>query len=480
MARVAPGIVAELLQHGRTRALPRRGPVRTEHLEPVGAFECQVLCQRDQQALLARHRPGRKTRQRDQRVDALAPLRRAAQSVQPVANLRLLDLAQIGVEPLQQAVARGVVGGPRQPQFLVQAFPQRACHDVFAQQARTARVERQGLVVLVHLALDLLQRAIGLGARHRRHQVIDDHGLGAPLGLAAFARVVDDEGVEVRQRAEDGVGPAGRAQRHALARQPFEVAVRADVHHRIDREGAAQPEVERQVVVRRHQVGVVVRRTQVHVASARGLDADKHMTQAQAGDREAIAAQGRVVFRRAPACVDGRAAVHGQPIEVFQIIGQRKGLGSRPRVVGGAVVGDAAQQRSDQRIAAGRHVARGVAGSLQRLQHGHGGGRRVEADAIGDARIVDRVVGQQQRNTLVRVGFVAQHAPTSRQFGHECHALGFGLVVHHVELGVIATPGHPLEADDTREDAPVDLGQHHLHGQVAWGQAVRVGQPLVL
>ena len=42
----------------------------------------------------------------------------------------------------------------------------------------------------------------GLGAGHRRDQMIDDRGVRAPFGLGALARIVDQEGIDQRQRAD--------------------------------------------------------------------------------------------------------------------------------------------------------------------------------------------------------------------------------------------------------------------------------------
>ena len=113
-----------------------------------------------------------------------------------------------------------------------------------------------------------------------------------------------------------------------------------------------------------------------------------------------------------------------------------------------------------------------------RLQDVHGGGRRVQPHAVGQARIVVGVIGEDEGDALVCVRFLAQRAPAARQLGHEADAFGLRLVAHHVHLGAVAAPSQPLEADGSCSDAAVDLGQHHLHGQVAWGQSVRIGLPL--
>ena len=83
--------------------------------------------------------------------------------------------------------------------------------DLRPQRGQLVRVERGHGGVLVQQLLELGQLAVGVGAGHRRHQVVDDHRVPAPLGLGPLPRVVDDERVDQRQVAEHRV-------RRALAR----------------------------------------------------------------------------------------------------------------------------------------------------------------------------------------------------------------------------------------------------------------------
>ena len=50
------------------------------------------------------------------------------------------------------------------------------------------------IVIFVGQALQIAQRAVAFRAGQRRHQVVDDHRLGAAFGLGALARIVDDKG----------------------------------------------------------------------------------------------------------------------------------------------------------------------------------------------------------------------------------------------------------------------------------------------
>ena len=92
-----------------------------------------------------------------------------------------------------------------------------------------------GRVIFVEQRLEVLQRPIGLGARQRRHQMVDDHRAGAALGLRALAGIVDDERIEMRQLAPEQRRIARLVERHGLARQPFERAMLAIVDQRVRR-----------------------------------------------------------------------------------------------------------------------------------------------------------------------------------------------------------------------------------------------------
>ena len=69
-----------------------------------------------------------------------------------------------------------------------------------ASAGQLGRVEHLQARVLVEQRLELGQLVVGLGAHHRRHEVVDDRRVRAALGLHALAGVVDDERVDERQR----------------------------------------------------------------------------------------------------------------------------------------------------------------------------------------------------------------------------------------------------------------------------------------
>ena len=86
----------------------------------------------------------------------------------------------------------------------------------------------------------------------------DGHRGDAALGLRRLARIADDERIDHRQRADDGLGEAGGGQRHGLARQPFERAVRAHMHDGIGTGDVPQPQPEGEQRMARRQRRIVI------------------------------------------------------------------------------------------------------------------------------------------------------------------------------------------------------------------------------
>ncbi|MNI07721.1 hypothetical protein D3C73_607340 [compost metagenome] len=243
-------------------------------------------------------------------------------------------------------------------QFAIDVRVAHQLQNVALQLPGAARIEQLRFVILVGQQLKIAQRAVGFGAGQRRHQVIDDHCLGAALGLGALARIVDDEWIDVRQRPEQRVRPAILRQPNTFARQPFKVAVLANMDHALGAVGVAQPEIKRQIAVGRHQVRVVIHRARVHLITARRLNADEGQAKPQAGDHHPPAAAHRVAFRRAPTLQHRGAIGFGQGIEHRQVFIHCQTLLARTLVESIQIVADTAEQLLDQRGAAVRQVRR--------------------------------------------------------------------------------------------------------------------------
>ena len=118
-----------------------------------------------------------------------------AKDMQAVADLGFLEFAQIGIDAFQQLlVGIGLRARSFKAEFAQQILLPGAVQNLLAQHAGAAQIDQQGFVVFVHQTFQLLHGAVVFGARERRHQVVDDDGLAAALGLSPFAGVVDDEG----------------------------------------------------------------------------------------------------------------------------------------------------------------------------------------------------------------------------------------------------------------------------------------------
>ena len=141
------------------------------------------------------------------------------------------------------------------------------------------------------------------------------------------------------------------------------------------------------------------------------------------------------------------------------------------------MVGRSRLDTGDQR----RPVLGQSARAIPRLGHGaqqnDGSRRGVQADAVADAPVPVGVVGEHQGDApLMRRG-VAQAGPTRRQRRGEIDAVGDRLIGHHVALGGGVVAGGGLERHGAGENPAVDLGQGHVHGDIARPQPARLVAP---
>lgn len=245
-----------------------------------GLVEAQRLAQPGEGRRTAPDLAGAQDRQ-DQ-VDPVVPGGRVAQHVQAVADLDVLDLAEPAVEMHDEVVEALVLRPVLQAEVVVELRGLDQRPDLRADRGQLRRVHRGDLGVLVEELLQPGDVAVAVGAGHRRHEVVDQRGVDAPLGLRALARVVHEERVDQRQITEGGVGAAGGRQTSVLTGQPLQVPVLAEVDHGVRAEavivgGRGDPAVGGQVVVRGRQIGVVVDRDRVLAEAARRLDEDEEV-----------------------------------------------------------------------------------------------------------------------------------------------------------------------------------------------------------
>src|SRR5215467_7529889 len=88
--------------------------------------------------------------------------------------------------------------------------------------------------------------------------MVDDDGVGTSFRLRAFTGVVDDEGINQGQVAQNQVRVAGGGEPDALTGQPFERAVFPHMHDSISLEAMTQPVIRAQVMMGGHEVRRVV------------------------------------------------------------------------------------------------------------------------------------------------------------------------------------------------------------------------------
>ena len=160
--------------------------------------------------------------------------RRPAEDVQAVADAHLLEVAEPGVEPraapsglVQRRIEAGLGGeaGRRAP------VEDRAARGA----ARGADRAPARSAIFVEQRLELGRRAVRGPPRASGGVRWPMRDGGEPaLRLRGLAGVVDDEGIEHRHGPEHGFRRAGVRQRHGLAGQPFERAVRAEMDQRVD------------------------------------------------------------------------------------------------------------------------------------------------------------------------------------------------------------------------------------------------------
>ena len=302
------GIPAGGLQ--RRDQLPGRGLGLVDRRPFVGAVlgQTERLPQAGQDVLAAEQLAGPQDGQHQ--VEFGLPRWLLPQDVQPVADLDVLDLAQPAVD-VQQHVVERVLGGPfGQPEVVVHLGGPDQRPDLLADGGQLAGIQRGDVGVLVEQLLQTRDVAVGFGARHRRDEVVDEHGVRAPLGLGALAGVVDQERVDQRQVAQRGVGSARRRHAQRLAGQPFQVAVLAQVHHRVRPESGVQPVVGGQVVVAGRQVRVVVDGDRIFPEAARRLHHQHQVAGLHCGDDDlavgiVAAVDEQLTRRRAPVRLHG-------------------------------------------------------------------------------------------------------------------------------------------------------------------------------
>ena len=187
------------------------------------------------------------------------------------------------------------------------------------------------------------------GPTQGRCEVIENHRLGAALGLGALPRVIDDEGVDVGHGPQCPFGVALLGEAQPLAGQPLQVAVLAHMAHQLHAGHLAQPQVLRQVQVGGGQVRGVIAEAGIAVVAALGLNQQAQVAEAQPLNGEPGGAEARIVGGWAPTLLQLLAPWLWQ-LGIPLLIDRQGQMGERRAVATFRVVGAARQQQLNQGV----------------------------------------------------------------------------------------------------------------------------------
>jgi hypothetical protein len=340
---------------------------------------------------------------------------------------------------------------------------------------RLAALRLQGAPA-VEAALEVEQAAIQSGMGHGRRQVADEGGIGPALGQHALGRVVGGIQVEVRQVADQAVGPAGGGHAGLLAGHEFQRAMGAEMQHGVGLEILAQPAIEGAEGVGGGEAVLEEQAHRVALVAEAGLHADEDVAEALAEDVDGAAVGLVTARRRAPLLFDlgevGLAAdvvVHAHP---------RADIGERAEALGIAV-----QDAGAQRVLVGRQVHR-VALGLHGAQRGEDGAEHGQVG--GGARVagIGREVEDDEADASLGAGLAAQRHQLRHAGGEHPGALGMddhaapaddddAVAAGAGNGGRAATP-----AEGHRQGRAVQLRDGDHHGGLDRGEAALVLFPV--
>ena len=400
--------------------------------------------------------------------------------MQAVLDLSVLDFAEIAVN-FQHKLAE-IVGLFVHAQIAVQFRLLHHFPDLHLQSRQLGGIQRLALIMFVHQLLQFGDVAVGISRGHWRYQMVNDGGVSAPFRLRAFAGVVDDERVEQRNIVQRNFRVARLRHTDAFARQPFQRAMLADVDHRIGPEYIPQPAIIGDVMVGWRQVGVVINGNGVFAKAARGLQPDEYIPHRYPGNGQPIADAINIAGRIAPSILQfglDRCRKAGVPLRVippFHMAGCQAQLFLSKRI---RIVAAPLNNTLHQFVAVGGNIVNLIAGVLQCVQDVDGGGRRVQADGVADARVFGGIVAQNNGDALVGVALAAQNGVAGGQPGQVVHPVGQRYIALHSGGGKAAAVGQRFLFERHRHgnDASVKLRERYIHRSVYGAKAQRTLRP---
>src|SRR6202046_5435188 len=109
--------------------------------------------------------------------------------------------------------------------------------------------------------------------------MVHDNGVPAALGLAAFARIVDNKGINQWHVPQKQVRKAFTRQSHRFSGKPFQGSMLADMDDRVGAPAAffgrrRKPLIEGSIMMSRGQISGVVNRIWIQAVPSRRLKRD--------------------------------------------------------------------------------------------------------------------------------------------------------------------------------------------------------------
>ena len=221
----------------------------------------------------------------------------AAINVLAVLDGEILEIAQPGIDAAKRLV--GCKYGA-DACLACKSGALRRLDDQGRQPLAPAPVKAVGLGIFVEQKFERVRLAGRPAGNQRRRQMADGDAGDAAFGLRRLARIADDERIDHRQRPGDDLGKAFRGQRHRLARQPFQRAVRAHVNERVHFRDVSQPQPERHQRVPRRQGGIVIIGAPLAQSSAIRRQRHQKIAEISCAEAERAVAHIRIVCRLAP------------------------------------------------------------------------------------------------------------------------------------------------------------------------------------
>ena len=240
----------------------------------------------------------------------------------------------------------------------------------------------------------------------------------------------------------------------------------AHMHNCVRAPVMAQPEIERQIVVRRHQIRGVVGVGGINVIAARRLQRDDGVSIRMHRQRKPVVAQERIILWRAPTLLHLLFYGPWQRIIMALVNIQRQNLPAAPIRPIREPVRRPLHHRVHQCLGVVRN-GHAVAVIAQQSQNMHSRRRRIEPNAIRQPPVFVGIIGKHKGDLFIRLSRGAKCGPTRRKLRDPLNAVANSAVGGNWAFGCLIEIGFTLKANRAGQDAAIDLRKGDVHGDIA-------------